>query len=393
MARRDAARLDHLVQQAASQLRAQRVLNAREFLVALHALADSAVTQPTDHALALFVNRAVQRTLHLPIPVRARAVVEATFATRDLVHALHRTPPHLTLVLHPFCAQLYHGSGSTLTPITGTGGDPAPSSLSKNGGAGAANGFPIQRGLDRSDSEETFLRRVDDALGRYRQRHPAPLIVAGHDTTTTRFLAISRNTQRLAATITGSASETPAALHTATRTATQNYLLGRQSEAMQQLANARATTTHAITTTAGTASQPPVHLMHGAVDCWLAAHHHTPVMLAVEETYVQPARITPPSHPGGWLPAAGRPELLDDPLRTTTTDPKPGPDEIPNEDPADPTTIRSDLIDDLIEIVISRGGWVALVDDGRLEHLDRVALITRPHQPRPEPRAASGAAS
>lgn len=40
--------------------------------------------------------------------------------------------------------------------------------------------------------------------------------------------------------------------------------------------------------------------------------------------------------------------------------------------------VRNDLIDDLIETVITRGGWVALVDDGRLSGHHRVALTLRP---------------
>lgn len=36
-----------------------------------------------------------------------------------------------------------------------------------------------------------------------------------------------------------------------------------------------------------------------------------------------------------------------------------------------------DLVDDLIEIVIHRGGWIALVDDGALVQHQHIALVSR----------------
>jgi hypothetical protein len=49
-------------------------------------------------------------------------------------------------------------------------------------------------------------------------------------------------------------------------------------------------------------------------------------------------------------------------------------------EPADPTHIH-DLVDDLVEEVIRRGGQVALVDDGALTDHHRVALVTASAHP------------
>ncbi len=376
MTPRDAAGLRQLVRQAAALLHDRRILNAREFLITLNALAESAINQPTSQALALFVNRAVQRTLHLPIPVRSRVVIEDTFATRDLIHALHRTPPHLTLLLQPYSAQLYEGTGDSLIPVhTLTTLNVSPSQPPDiNGGTvtdhetqdpGLAEvGFPLQRRLEvpvPARDGDRFLQRVDQALGRYRQRHPAPLIVAGHQRTAERFLVLSRNRNRLAGTITGPDSESPATLHHAIRTAIQSYLLSRQDEALEHLEHTR-TTARLVPGPQG----PTV--VTGAAACWAAAHNGAPMMLAIEETYVQPAHITPT--PPGRPVTPQQVELL-------PTDPS-GAAGPPGGRSSDPSRLRSDLIDDLIEVVIARGGWVALVDDGRLRHLDRVALTVQP---------------
>ena len=84
--------------------------------------------------------------------------------------------------------------------------------------------------------------------------------------------------------------------------------------------------------------------MHSA---WLAARRERPEMLAVEEGLFFPARL---SADGDFLlPAANidAPEVIDD------------------------------AVDELIELVLDRGGWIALVDDGSLARHDRVALTLR----------------
>lgn len=76
-----------------------------------------AAAQPTDRALAIYVNLAVTRTFRLPITVEARAVVESTFATRAVVSTLHRMPPHMALVLHATCAHRYAAADGGLRPV------------------------------------------------------------------------------------------------------------------------------------------------------------------------------------------------------------------------------------------------------------------------------------
>ena len=85
----------------------------------------------------------------------------------------------------------------------------------------------------------------------------------------------------------------------------------------------------------------------GIESAWLAAQAERPEMLAVEEGYFFPARL---DDGGGLLTAASdvdHPEVIDD------------------------------AVDELIEMVLRRGGWVAVVDDGRLAGHDRVALTLR----------------
>ncbi len=65
----------------------------------LDELIDQAHHVPLEQGLALFVNESHAQLVVLPVDVTRRAVVDPTFATRDLVRALHRTPRHVVLVL------------------------------------------------------------------------------------------------------------------------------------------------------------------------------------------------------------------------------------------------------------------------------------------------------
>jgi hypothetical protein len=65
--------------------------------------------------------------------VEPRVVVEPTLRTRDLLHSLHRTPPHLLLLLGSTCAQLYRVHADTLTPVT-------------------QHGFPVQLSASHPDA-------------------------------------------------------------------------------------------------------------------------------------------------------------------------------------------------------------------------------------------------
>ncbi len=71
-------------------------------------------------------------------------------------------------------------------------------------------------------------------------------------------------------------------------------------------------------------------------------------MLAVEEDYFYPARLD--SVGDGLIPAedVDHPDVIDD------------------------------VVDELIEIVLSRGGWIALLEPGRLPAGGHLALTLRP---------------
>jgi len=326
MSSREAEQLQRLVEDAERQLAARDVLGS-EIRRHIMGLAADARSAPTGRGLAIFASQSVQRIYRLPAPVATRAVVEQTFRTRDLVQTLHRTPPHLLLILHPTFAQLYRGYGDTFLPLT----DP---------------GFPSQRALPQlgllaggEDRLEDFLNTVDRFLGRARSRHPAPIIVVGDRNTVSRFVRRSRNLHRLAGVITQPSLDT-VQLYAAIRVSIEEYLLSREDEALMVLEEAKA--------------EAPQTVHSGVQACWDAAHAMVPATLLVEEGFTFPAVID------------DRGLRRIDFLRAPE---------------AAPIGARSDLIDDLIEVVIDRGGWVAFTRNGRLTQHHRLALVTSAHRP------------
>lgn len=324
------ARLEQLVDDATRRLRlefgGQIAASLRDDL--LHLVAD-ARERPTRAAVALYVSSRHVSAWGLPEPVVDRAVVDPTFATRDLVRSLHRTPRHVVLVLTEREARLFDGSGDTLLPPFGGPFplvDRSPRRHTRTGGGPVKGGDEDRRG-------DTFLRTVDRALGTYLSLHPAPLVLVGAARTLARFTRISRNLGRLAGTVQGSHARTPLpTLARLIRPVLEDYLRSREREALALLDKR---------SRAGT-------VVTGMPAVWLAARAERPEMLAVEEGLFYPARI---SRDGDLIRPADdleHPEVIDD------------------------------AVDEVIETVLRRGGWVALVADGALSARERIALTLRP---------------
>jgi hypothetical protein len=262
-------------------------------------------------------------SLRLPVPVRDRVVVDPTFATRDLVRALHRTPRHVVLTLTGTEARLFDGAAGDLRPAL-------RSAFPRH------NTLPRPRDGHRAGRREAgaahFFRDVDQALGDYLRLRPAPLILVGPERALATFRQVSRNLRRLAGSVTGSHTSTPLPeLARLISPILDAYLHSRHQDAVALLD--RRAGAH--------------RLVSGMPSAWLAARRERPEMLAVEDSLFYPARLTPEG------------DLL-----------------LPAEDVEHPDVL-DDAVDELIELVLDRGGWVALLPDGALQAFDGVALTLR----------------
>lgn len=323
----DRSRLDMLLREARRRL----ALDAPDgqpdaaLVATLHEQASAARNAPTRNGLALFAGRdakGVDRAAahHLDVAVMDRVAVGPVFATRDLIRSLHRTPRHLLLVLTKDQAQMYDGVGNTLTEVH--------------------DGFPLQRQEGRGGTERgeatrdtrDFFAAVDDALGAHLQDSPAPLVVAAPARPLNDLLSSSRNLQRLAGTIPGFWHDADTEqLVQQVRPVLLSYLRNRQLEALTLLE----------------ARQREARAVSGLQDVWTAARTGPVEMLAVEEDHFAPARIS-----------ANRKRIT----------------------PADDLTapgVLDDAVDEIIDLVLSRGGWVALLESGALSDQGHLAVTLR----------------
>lgn len=318
---KDIATLRSLAGQARERLAVEGCTDAVALLDALSGVIAEAAGQPADRAIALFVNCAYCCWATLPVSVVDRCVIDPTFATRDLVRALHHTPRHAVLLLSTEQARLLHGHGATLAP--------SPAST-----------FPIYRRVTGRNRDRTterpndFLLRVDRALGAALKLNPTPLVLAAAEPTASTFRNLSRNTARLAGTVKGNHLTTPTeSLVDLLRPVLRDYLTSRGHDALGHVER-RARTGR---------------VLRDMNSAWLAARWERPEMLAVEEHYYYPARL---DDTGDTLISA---------------------------DDVDHPDVIDDAVDELIEIVLSRGGWIALVKPGELPDDTHLALTLRNH--------------
>lgn len=303
------ARLRRLCDQAESRLRAEGVASA-EITAALSTLLERATQVEADRSIALFASNAHSDLMTLPVEVAERVVVDPTFATRDLVRAMHRTPRHLVLLLSGKQARLFIGQGRRMVRAQGSK-------------------FPLTDGTDRPGQTDRFLRRVDQALGAYLRVTTGPLVIVAAEPTASAFTAVSRNLGRLAGVVPGhhlyASLDQIAEL---ARPVVERYLRSRQEEALQLLETRLGQGRAAL----------------GIDAAWLAARWETVEMLAVDHTYFFPARL---SEDGDHLEPASDVEHPD---------------------------VIDDAVDEVIEQVLLRRGWVALVEPGSLPGGERIAV-------------------
>ena len=325
----DVQQLHALAAQVDQELSEHGVTNRAPLLRKLAEQVSRVAVGPIDQGLVIYVSLAVARSFRLPQPVPARAVVEKTFATRPLISALHRMPPHVLLMLHPTCAHLYTGVDGGLRPAGQL--DPfkgkSPIRMPPAGSPGAAD--------VRDELAESYLRGVDRLLGDYRSEHPSPLVLAGPPQLLDRFCALSRNLERLAGRLDASQYATPLDLALASTEAIQDYLRTRRADALGQL--------HQAT------RDRPADVATGIDRCWRTIGSRKPGMLLVEESFISPGTHRPTPVTEGASGSTNR--------------------------QAD--RYVHDLVDDLMEQVILHGGQLALVRDGDLDEHERVALISR----------------
>lgn len=311
MAVADRARLDGLLLDAERRLADDGVTDRERLVRELRRLARIAQDSGTSHALGIFVSDHVSRAWTLPVSVHPKVVVESTFATRDLLRALHRTPPHLVVRIDEFGARVFWvATRVTLLETVERlpGGRPRPVGDREL----AADRTPE----DRRD----LLARLDACMTRLRSQRPAPLVLAGDPGLVAELKGGATWLHRLAGEVVDARADAPDELFSATALCLEDYLRRRGQQSLHDLHEAVATA--------------PDQVVAGLDECWAAVTRRTPGTLLVEHGYVHPR---PPGEGG--------------------------------------EVASHDLVDDLLELALEAGNLIAFVDDAELHEFGGIALL------------------
>ncbi len=295
----------------------------------LNKLVDQVDWEHSLESLGLFASRDVATAIPLPFRVKARVAIDATFATRDLVFSLNRSPRYRVLVLTEKPTRLFEATTNILTEHTAK---PFPM-IHK--GPGRASRLPAGQGINRSavrdESHRQFFRAVDKALVSLQKEDRLPVVVVGVD----RFLAfyqeVTEDPDAIVGVVAGSKDKpSPSALGKVVWPVFKAGSTLRRTRALVRLNEAVSVNRHAS----------------GIDQVWRAAFDKRCQTLLVETGFEHPADLAP--NGDRLLPYSGRGAAALD-----------------------------DAVDEVIEKVLADGGEVFFYEPGELDIHQQIAAILR----------------
>jgi len=324
--KKDHTKLRNLLKEAESRLLED--FNKREIAGVLENL--SKYQDGFDHnlnleSLVIFANSRVGKHVRLPVEVESRVVIDKTFATRDLVRALHKSEHYYILRLSQNTVHLFEAYSDR--PVREINSD----------------GFPMENNLYNTDTlkrsmaekqdnmSREFFNRVDKAFQEFHKKHPADAIIAGVDRNLSFFNEVSDNKSMIIGELNKNIDHLSA--YQVVKEAwpvAQQGIKRRREEALDKLGQAIGQNKFATDLN----------------DIWKMIHHGRGDVLLVENDFFQPARITDDN----------RLKLEEDQTETGVID---------------------DIIDEMIEQHLSMGGSVTFMENGQLSDHQRIALVLR----------------
>jgi hypothetical protein len=332
--KRDPILLKNLLAEATERL--QALLGARgaaPLVASLEAQAAAVDLRHTLDGLAIYANEAHAGAYLLPVPLKARVVIDDTFATRDLIYALNRSPRYWVLALSEKPTRLFEGVRETLIEVH-AGGFPL-----EHTGPGGALSLPelIDKSKYEDEQHRQFFRRVDRHLDPFLKGDPLPLCLVGVERWMAHYREVAKD-RVVTASLTGNHDQTsPTDLGRLVWPVMERALSAERLHALDALDLA-------------VGAQ---RVASGIADVWQRAHDGRGALLLVEEGYHQAAKL---AAEGDLLPIgegeAGAPEGFDE-------------------------AIIDDAVDVISEAVLAGKGEVVFVDDGTLAGHGRIALTLR----------------
>jgi hypothetical protein len=327
--KQDPIKVKNLVRKAIARLHGE--FKKREVAAVvknLQKLASKVDWQHTLDGLALLASRSKSVTVSLPFRVKPRAVIDETFATRDLVYAFNRAAPYRVLVLG-HRVRLYDAWKTVLDEHT-TGRFP----MVHRGPGGASRlpgGVGINRSAVRDEALRAFFRSVDGAVAAVQKGDPIPLVVVGVERNLAFYREVTSQAAAIIGMLAGNHDRTPpSALGKLVWPVFDTGATLRRTEALVQLDQAVGANRHAS----------------GIDQVWRAAAGAKCRTLLVEKDFKHPADVSPEGD--RLLPYTGKGAAALD-----------------------------DAVDETIERVMDTGGEVYFYGLGDLDVHQKIAAVLR----------------
>lgn len=298
----------------------------------------------------IFLSASVQTTVCLPFEVDNQITIGDSFQVRELAYNMGLLEEYLVLLISEHKTLALRGFNDSLSVVQIAD---LPASITEQGtytddnrfthmspahrGTGPAhqNGFTHQGGggeLDNQEHLRLYMVRIDQAAGKYMQEENLRFVLMGTEKKVAHYIKASKNADRLIGTINGNYDHLPAhELGKMAAQVVQDKLAEEREGAMDQLQNAIGQNLYVA----------------GIQSVWQAAFEGRVRTMIVEKGYQCKAVLKE----NGYVL---------EPDAESDTDP-----------------VAEDAVDDLIEMVINKGGNVIFTEDGKLESHQQLAAITR----------------
>ena len=326
--RKDPVKVDNLVRKAIERLQGE--FSKREAAPVVKQLQQLVKQVDWEHALeglALFASKDHASLMTLPFKVKPRAIIDETFATRDLVYAYNRAKPYRVLALSHE-VRLFDAWTMVLEEHLA---DPFPMAYRAGSGKKLSRRQVMVRSDAREDDHRKFFKQVDDALAVIQKADPRPLIVAGVERNLAFFREVTKHADAICGMLSGNYDQTsPSDLGKLVWPVFEVGATRVRAEALVTLDDAVSAHRHSS----------------GIDQVWRLAERGDCRMLFVEKDFAYPADLSPDGKL--LLPHSGKGENSLD-----------------------------DAVDEVIEKVMLTGGEVHYYSAGDLEVHQRIAGIAR----------------
>lgn len=327
----DNIRVRNLIKEAKNRLTKEFGKRESEILVKkLDDIADEVDYNNALDGLAIFVNKHTSKIFYLPFKVLERVIIDETFATRDLVFAINRSPRYWVLALSEKPTRLFEGFHDTLNEIKN---DDFP--VEYEGPAETESlpgGKDIKNPTYGADQSKSFFRNVDNKFNKYFKEEKLPIGLLGVDKNLSFFNEVASNIEHVITSVSGNYDKlSPHELSKIIWTPMKKEFNKARQEVFGRIEKAINSK----------------KFVSGIDEVWQTTEQGKGDTLIVEEDYHVSAKVD-----------SNTQHLI-------LTDIK------------DKSGAMEDAVDEVIEKVIAKGGKVVFVNNNSLEKYSRIAMILR----------------